>query len=234
MSVTYTGTSAGILGKAETEFQSATTSGNPSLGKDAFLTLLVTQMKYQDPLNPTSDKEFLSQLAQFSSLEQLTNLNSGVDKLNTAQERQDMIGAVSFIGKDVKAKGDSLSKDGDKISTLFFNLSEAAAKVTVNVFDDNGNIIKTEDLGTKAAGSQTYQWDGKDWNGNKMSDGVYHVGVGAETADGRPILTDLKVTGTIVGMANVNGQYLLSTSDGRQVFFTDIEEVVTPTTATAS
>ncbi|MFZ5427955.1 MAG: flagellar hook assembly protein FlgD [Thermodesulfobacteriota bacterium] len=228
MSVAYTGTSAGIFGKAEAEFQKPKTSGESSLGKDAFLTLLVTQMKYQDPLNPTSDKEFLAQLAQFSSLEQLTNLNSGVEKLNTAQARQDMIGAVSFIGKDVKAKGDSLSKAGDKISTLYFNLSEAAAKVTVNVFDENGNIIKTEDLGTKAAGAQTYQWDGKDWNGNKMSDGIYHVGVGAETADGRPILTNLKVTGTITGMANVNGQYLLSTSDGRQVFFTDIEEVVNP------
>ena len=233
MSVSYTSSSAGIFGKAEAEFQQPKTAGSSSLGKDAFLTLLVTQMKYQDPLNPTSDKEFLAQLAQFTSLEQLTNLNSGMDKLNAAQGRQDMIGAVSFIGKEVKAKGDSLSKAGDKISTLYFDLSEAASKVTVNVFDDNGNIVKTEELGAKASGTQTYKWDGKDWNGNVLPDGVYHVGVGAENLSGKPILTSLKVTGTITGMSNENGSYLLRTSDGRQVYFTDIEEVVN-TTSTGS
>ncbi|MFP5222382.1 MAG: flagellar hook assembly protein FlgD [Acidobacteriota bacterium] len=228
MSVSYTGASAGILGKAETEYQGARTAGNPTLGKDAFLNLLVTQMKYQDPLNPTSDKEFLAQLAQFSSLEQLTNINASMDKLNTSTTQQQMFSAVSFIGKEVKAKGDSLSKSGNTISTLYYSLPESATKVSINVMDDNGNFVRTVELGAKAAGEQSFKWDGKDWNGKSMPDGVYRVGITTQKADGKSMLVDTTVTGLISGVSNEGGKFLLTTKDGRQVYFTDVSGVVTP------
>lgn len=231
MSVSYTGASAGILGKAETEYQGTKTAGNPSLGKDAFLNLLVTQMKYQDPLNPTSDKEFLAQLAQFSSLEQLTNINASMDKLNTATTQQQMFSAVSFIGKEVKAKGDSLSKSGDTVSTLYYSLPESATKVSINVMDDNGNFVRTVDLGAKAAGEQSFKWDGKDWNGKSQPDGVYRVGITTQKADGKSMLVDTTVTGLISGVSSENGKFLLTTKDGRQVYFTDVKGVITPETS---
>jgi len=230
MSVDYSGVSAGIIGKAENEFQSKKTTGNSTLGKDAFLTLLVTQMKYQDPMNPTSDKEFLAQLAQFTSLEQLTNINTGIEKLTTATNQQQMFSAAGFIGKEVKAEGDSLSKSGDTVSKLFYTLPEAASKVTINILDANGNIVRTVDQGAKGAGEQTYAWDGKDWLGNEQGDGVYFAGISAVKADGKSMLVSTTVTGVVAGVStDSSGGYLLETKDGRKLSLLNVKGIVNAT-----
>jgi flagellar basal-body rod modification protein FlgD len=231
MSSSFNAVSPGIIGQAEQQFQQPRTSGNSALGKDAFLTLLVTQMKTQDPLNPMDDKQFVAQLAQFSSLEQLTNINSGIDKLTTATTQQQMFSAASFIGKEVKAKGSSVSKTGDSVGAIYYTLPEAATKVSINIMDANNNILKTADLGAKAAGEQTYQWDGKNFSGQKVADGLYKVGVTTQTADGKSMLVDLSVTGVVNGVTNESGVFMLSTLDGRKVRFTDVQGIVTPKTS---
>jgi len=86
----YTGVSENISTKKRGE-----------LGKDAFLHLLITQLKNQDPLNPLKDSEFVAQLATFSSLEQLGNLNKGMDKMASQAVQQNLLTAVSMIGKEV-------------------------------------------------------------------------------------------------------------------------------------
>ena len=86
--------------------KTTTTTGNSDLGKEAFLKLLVTQMQYQDPLDPQDNAEYIAQLAQFSSLEQMTNLNDTLDKVNTLVGNMDtslLVGQTSnFIGKDIE------------------------------------------------------------------------------------------------------------------------------------
>lgn len=218
MSSDYSSITPGILGQAEAQYQKPKTAGANTLSKDAFLTLLVTQMKYQDPLNPTSDKEFLAQLAQFSSLEQLTNVNAKLDTLNTATTQQQMFTAAGFIGKEIKAKGDVLSKAGASVSKLFYTLPEVATKVGINVLDANNNVIRTVDMGSQSAGEQSFAWDGKDWNGNAVPDGLYHVGITTQKADGTSMLVDTTVTGTVSGVASdTKGGYVLTTKDGRSV-----------------
>jgi len=230
MSVDYSGVSAGIIGRAESEFQSQKATGNSTLGKDAFLTLLVAQMKYQDPMNPTSDKEFLAQLAQFTSLEQLTNINTGIEKLTTATNQQQMFSAAGFIGKEVKAEGDSLSKTGDTVSKLFYTLPEAASKVTINLLDANGNIVRTVDQGAKAAGEQNYAWDGEDWLGNEQPDGIYFAGISAVKADGTSMLVSTTVTGVVAGVStDSSGGYLLETKDGRKLSLLNVKGIVNAT-----
>lgn len=231
MSSSFNAVSAGIIGQAEQQFQKPRTSGDSALGKDAFLKLLVTQMKTQDPLNPMDDKQFVAQLAQFSSLEQLTNINSGIDKLNTATTQQQMFSAASFIGKEVKAKGSSVSKAGDNAGAIYYTLPEAATKVSINIMDANNNIVKTVDIGAKAAGEHTYQWDGRNFSGQKVADGLYNVGVTTQRADGRSMLVDLSVTGVVNGVTSENGVFMLSTQDGRKVRFTDVQGIVTPKTS---
>ena len=76
-----------------------TASKNDVLGKDAFLKLLVTQLQNQDPLNPLDDKEFIAQLAQFSSLEQMTNISEGITSLTDKTAQQDMLSAVNYNQK---------------------------------------------------------------------------------------------------------------------------------------
>ena len=83
-----------------------------ALGKDAFLKLLVTQLQHQDPLNPLDDKEFIAQLAQFSSLEQMNNISEGITSLVKKTQEQDMLNSVNYIGKEVTASGHSVTKNG--------------------------------------------------------------------------------------------------------------------------
>ena len=199
------------------------------LGKQDFLNLLVKQLQYQDPLNPMDDKDFVAQLAQFSSLEQLTNISTGIDSLIKAQGRQEMMNAVGFIGKEVKASGDTLSKTGTSVSKLYYTIPGDAASVTINVMDASGNIIRSEAQGAQTAGEHAYSWDGKDYNGKTVDDGYYSVGVTTAKVDGTSMMVSTCVTGIVSGVTtDTSGQYVLSTTDGRQVPFTDIKGIVTP------
>lgn len=204
----------------------ASTTDRSKLGKNDFLALLVKQMQVQDPLNPMDDKEFVAQLAQFSSLEQLTNINTGIDKLNSAATQQQMFTAVGFIGKQVKAAGNTLAKRDDSVSSLYYTLGSAATKVSINIMDANGNIIRTVDQGAKAAGEQTFQWDGKDSEGTAAPNGMYTVGITTLTASGGSTLAKTVVTGTVASIANNNGTYVLTTEDGRNLNFSDVLGVV--------
>lgn len=224
----------GILGQAEEEFASTSSSGNSDLGKDAFLQLLVTQLSNQDPLNPMEDKEFVAELSQFSSLEQLTNLNEGMDNLIKATERQDMISAVSFMGKEVTASGDALSKKNGKVSELSFDLTEDASAVLVNIIDESGNIVRTEDIGALNAGTHNFTWDGLDYVGNEVDDGLYAAAVAAETMNGKIMLVSTEVSGLVEGIENDNGQYLLKLDNGRSVDFLSITNVKDSSAATAA
>ena len=224
----YAAASAGVVGTASNGTTKA--SGKSSLGKDDFLKLLVEQLKVQDPLNPMDDKEFVAQLSQFSSLEQLTNISTGVSSLATIGNQQVALGAVGFIGKTVKATGDSVTKNGSAISAVTYTLGETAAKVSVNILDANNNIVRTVDLGGKAAGEQTFQWDGKSSSGTTMPDGIYKIGLSAQKADGTALLTAMSVTGAVTGAGNQDGVFKLKLADGRSVSLADIQEVVSSAT----
>ncbi|WP_427138541.1 flagellar hook assembly protein FlgD [Psychrobacillus psychrodurans] len=82
--------------------QKQRTTGNSTLGKDEFLKILMTQLQNQDPTNPMKDNEFIAQMAQFSSLEQMTNLSNAFEKFAMAQEQTQMIEYSNFVGKQVK------------------------------------------------------------------------------------------------------------------------------------
>lgn len=228
----YSGNASSILGQAEAQFQQPKTAGNSSLGKNDFLNLLMTQLQHQDPLNPQDDKEFVAQLSQFSSLEQLTNISSGVDTLNKSITQQQMFSAASFIGKEVKAKGDSLSVSDGAAGPIYYTLPKAASSVSLNFMDSNGNIVRTLNQGAQAAGDQTYQWDAKNSNGKSVTDGTYRIGVTAYGADGSPMMVNTNVTGLVTGVSNSNGKFLLTTQDGRGVYFEDVQGLNTPVTTT--
>lgn len=211
---------------------STTGKSSSGLGMDAFLQLLVTQLQYQDPLSPMDDKEFVAELAQFSSLEQLTEINSGIEGLSALNQEQQMIGAVNFIGKTIEANGTAVSVEEGKATPVNFTLPEDAATCLVNVLDSTGQIVRTVDLGAATAGQVEFQWDGKDYDGKTVDDGQYQVAVTATNADGEVMKVSSTMTGTVEGIQQVKGSYYLDIGGGRYVAFTDITNVVNKTTAT--
>lgn len=222
-----------IIGRAETDFYTTQTSGKSELGKEDFLLLLVTQLQHQDPLNPMDDKEFTAQLANFSSLEQLTSINQGIQSLTSQAGTQDMRTAVSYIGRDVRASGDMVSVADGKTSTVYYYLDGTADSVYVNLYDVNGNIVRTVQLGSRQAGEHTFEWDGQDWAGKTAPDGLYYVYLAAVDADGSPLLTATEVSGRVVAVQSYNGSNYLRLADGRIVKFDNVYEVVDPSAAGA-
>ena len=77
-------------------------TGNSDLGKDAFLKLLITQLQHQDPTNPMDDREFISQMAQFSSLEQMQNMTKAMESLLASQQQTQLMSYTTFVGKEVQ------------------------------------------------------------------------------------------------------------------------------------
>ena len=216
-----------IFGKAESEFGQAATI-KKDLDKLDFLNLLVTQLQHQDPLDPMDDKEFVAQLAQFSSLEQLTNISSGIDGLSSAMSRQELINTATYIGKDITADGYSISKEKGKISDLYYEFDEEVASAQINILDENNNIVRTESLGAMGAGRRTYSWDGKDYKGNDVVDGIYNVYIVAEGTSGNTVLANTEVSGTVTAIQHTGGVTWLSLGDGRMVNFSNVKYVVNP------
>ncbi|MDR1545875.1 MAG: hypothetical protein LBU12_04040 [Deltaproteobacteria bacterium] len=149
------------------------------LGKDAFLTLLLTQLQNQDPFNPMEDTEMTAQLAQYSQLEQLTNLNNNVVSMSGYIQAQNQFQTLSLIGKDVTAQSNLLSVTGGELDVeASMDLSESS-KVTVYIIDSAGNQVRMYDWGTVEAGNYPINWDGRDNNGDKVADGAYQFQITA-------------------------------------------------------
>lgn len=209
-------------------FTSAATGGS-ELGKEDFLKLLVTQFQYQDPLNPMEDKEFIAQLAQFSALEQQMTMNESMQQMVEVQERQQMISAASYIGREVSARGYGISvaDKGKTVTSLEYALGSASASTYVNIFDAAGSLVTSINLGPKAAGQHSFtEWNATDSSGGTVPDGTYTFYLVAKDADGNAIETDTSVTGIVKGVTVYNGSQILTFEDGRMVELANVREVM--------
>jgi flagellar basal-body rod modification protein FlgD len=220
--------SSNLVGRAEEDFapEDPKTGNKSELDRNAFLRLLTTQLAHQDPLNPMEDKEFVAQLAQFSSLEQLNNISETIGEFKEVFARQELQNAVGFIGKEVRAEGWSISKNGEAISSFSYELPDVAEKLYMNIMDTNGNIVRSITLPGRMPGQHEFIWDGKDHSGNDLPDGVYSIYMAAEGANGEALMVSTKTSGVVSGVVNEDDQVYLRLQDGRRVNFQDVQEVV--------
>lgn len=162
-------------------------SVNGELGKDQFLQLLVSQLRNQDPMNPMEGAEFASQLAQFNQVEQLMNVNDGIESLAQLQGNS-MAGlnntlATTITGKYVKALGNGVSLGESGEAEMMFKLDNAATDVTITIKDENGNVVREESLQNLPQGDNTWTWNGQNNQGSNMPEGNYTYEVSAQNGD---------------------------------------------------
>lgn len=225
----YIDTTGTYLGAQEARLAASNTpTDKTSLGQDDFLTLLVAQLTHQDPLNPMQDTDMTSQLAQFSSLEQLTNINDGVQSLNTSMTQTDMLSAVGYIGKEIKAEGYKVSVNEGNASTIYYGFGEPVQEIFMNIYDSEGAIIRTVELGSKEAGTYQYKWDGKNEGGHLVPDGSYGVGIIGRDVNGDAVMVQTEISGTVDAVVNESGTQYLRLKDGRFVSFLNVREIVDP------
>jgi flagellar basal-body rod modification protein FlgD len=184
---------------------------NDALGKDDFLLMLVAQLQHQDPLNPMDGTDFTAQLAQFSSLEQLQNINTNLESMHTTETIQTYSNAVSFIGKTVTALGSQVYMNNSQCEDIQFELSGNAAGVYVGIYDGNGNYIQSLEYGAMSSGHHSISWDGNDYQGNPSPDGDYQYAITAVDADGKEVDVSTFTSDIVTGVNYKDGQAYLIT-----------------------
>ncbi|MDD5307689.1 MAG: flagellar hook assembly protein FlgD [Deltaproteobacteria bacterium] len=180
--------------------------GGKELDKTAFLKLLVAQLRNQNPLEPMSNTEFVAQLAQFSSVEQLVSVNEGLNTLQMQQMGMSNAQAASFIGKDVEVRSDTLEVGSDdKELKVGFKIEGDAATVQVNIRDASGAVVRTIDLGGNPKGDVTFDWDLRNDQGVVVPPGSYRMDVVAKDDAGSPVNWEAHARGVVNGVSYENG-----------------------------
>ncbi|MEA3486394.1 MAG: flagellar hook assembly protein FlgD [Thermodesulfobacteriota bacterium] len=194
------------------------TARTGTLGKDDFLNMMIAQLRHQDPLNPLDGTDFTAQLAQFSSLEQLSNVNDQLELLSLYQASLNNAQSVNLIGREVTAKGDVVKVEGAS-ADLAYNLSEGAEEVTIKIYDKEGNLVDTLELGTQKEGENSITWDCSD-----ITAGNYTFEVSAIDSNGDVIPAYTIMVGRVTGVTFEDGSPYLSVN-GRDIAFGDIISV---------
>jgi flagellar basal-body rod modification protein FlgD len=204
-----------VMSVSEVYSQASTpkSQDNSVMGKDDFLTLLVAQLQHQDPLNPAESTEFTAQLAQFSSLEQLQNIESTLSGFEVYQSTLNNIQSSGFIGKTVTATGSMFGVNGGNPDPIRFDLVNDADSVYIQVYDKFGGFVTDIQAGARQAGEQQMAWDGRDSNGAAVADGAYTFTVMAMNTDGTIVSSNSYTTGIVTGVDYKTGATNLLIND---------------------
>lgn len=199
--ISVTGTSTGT---SAAPF-SAAAGGAQAMGQDAFLKLLTTQLKYQDPLKPMDNTQFVSQLAQFSQLEQLTNLNQTMTTMGNNFSTLNNNQVTNLIGRNVIAQGGAIPLNGGSPPSLAYSLNRNASKVTISITDSTGNLVRTMQIGPQSSGNQVAAWDGNNNAGTAVPQGNYNYTVSATGQTGTAVAATTYTQGPVTGITYNNG-----------------------------
>ena len=198
------------------------TSNLKSVGKDEFMKLLLAQLKNQDPLKPMDGTDFAAQLAQFSSLEQLKNLNTTLETQSVNQMTLGYAQSVNMIGKEaVTNSGNTVTANG-QTTELNYSLAKDAQTVTISIMDKDGKLVKSWDESAKTAGMNSATWDC-----SGVEKGDYFYQIAARDSSGAPVAAETMTTGVVTAV-HFRSNQILVTLNGREVPLSAISEVRDP------
>jgi len=210
-------------------FQKQNSVGKTDMGQKQFLQLLVAQMRNQDPINPVDGADFASQLAQFNSVEQLIDVNSGLD---TLQSSQNMMSAsltnsmaATLTGKQVRAISDQVNLSAEGNSEINFKLRSAAEEVEIVIRNASGTEVRRETLNGVSSGDNNWTWDGLNNSGERLGEGNYQVEVIAKNGDEN--VNALVFMEGIASKVRFSGNGVFLSINGIEVPISDVEEVGT-------
>ncbi len=200
-----------------------TAASSASATQDRFMTLLVTQMKNQDPLNPMDNAQVTSQMAQLSTVTGIDKLNTTVESLIGSVQNGQSYQASSMIGHNVLVPGNAINSTGTG-SYLGVDLPIGADKLTVAIKDSAGNTVRTLSLGAQSAGTASLNWDGFADNGSVAKTGSYTFDVTATTASQSVTASGLNYA-QVMSVSNSTSGIKLNLSNLASVSTSDVKEI---------
>ena len=195
-----------------------------TLTQEDFLKLFTTQLKFQNPLEPLDNFQMATQMAQFNTVDALMKMNETLTQLAANQNSMNHLQSADLIGKKVETQGNRLSLQQGAVSAGMYQLTRPG-KVTIQVFNAQGSLVRQIDGGLKDGSRQRIAWDGKNQGGQPLPDGFYTFRVLAADSQGLAVPVTLYQVGRVDGISLDNGSILLQVN-GDRVSFSDILAIV--------
>ncbi len=190
---------------------------------ETFLTLLTTQLRNQDPLNPLEVEKFTEQLVQFASVEQSISTNTNLETLIRLQTAASRDSAIGLIGRTVVTASDQAALADGADARWTYSLPQNAGETRLNIVDEAGRTIATLDGATRA-GAHQVAWNGRTDDGDIAAAGVYRLVVTARDGARQPIEARIDAFRQVSGLDFSDGQTRLETAAGR-ILFADVTRV---------
>ncbi len=201
----------------------AAASGREELGKNQFLELMIAQFNNQDPLEPAKNEDFIAQLAQFSSLEGIQNLNATVESMAAALRSSTTLQAASMVGRSVLAPAGQALMEGDGLGGNVVN-NQGAADIVVEISNGSGGLVQRLELGTRPEGDVRFRWDGRNAAGEAQPAGIYGFRAYA-LSGGEPTQLDVELPERVTSVSFDGGEARLNLAGGASVRLSDIREL---------
>jgi flagellar basal-body rod modification protein FlgD len=218
------------------ESKTAKEPADNELGQDAFLKLLLAQLENQDPLSPTENTEFVAQLAEFTNVENLDQLNSNFESLSASLLSNQALEATSLVGTPVSVTTDTSILGADGLVSGAIEIPSSTSDLNLKIYDEAGSLVESIDLGGKVAGNTLFRWDGYnmevdgdliDWQSSHeegLPTGTYTFEATA-TIDGEPTQLDTALSANVNSVAVGNdGNLILNLAGVGPVSMGDIKQ----------
>lgn len=202
----------------------AAVKGNSQEVQDRFMTLLVTQMKNQDPLNPMDNAQMTSQLAQLSTVTGIDKLNSTMESLISSVQSSQSYQAASMIGRGVLVNA-STFRLSDSMSAFSVNLPSNVDALNISIVDSAGQTVKDFNLGAQKVGSVPLVWNGSDNFGSQLADGVYKIKAEGILA-GKAVDVGTQAYAGVLSVSKDSSGILLNLDNGVSVYTNEVAEII--------
>lgn len=201
---------------------------NEETEKDMFMRLMLAQLENQNPLNPQDGAEFVSQLAEFSTLEGIGNMNNSLDELNGLYRSSQALQATALVGRDVLLNSNTAYFDSQSpVTGVVQATGESVLDAQLTITNASGQVVRSENLGNLSGAEDTpFGWDGTDENGNLLPAGKYQVAINGRVGNEMQAL-GVNVHGRVssVSITNAQGDMVLNLNGLGQIDSSEIKEI---------
>lgn len=195
------------------------------LGQEEFLKLMTAQMNNQDPMKPMDDGEFFSQIAQFSSVAGIQELQNSFSQVATALQSNQALQASTMVGRTVMIPSNEAVFDGDTAVSGKVGVANATSGLTINIYESSGELVRSMPMGSQSSGVVGFSWDGRNSDGELLSGGDYRIEAIAQTGEENTelgILLAEKVESVTLGSGGVS----LDLASNRSVPLSSVKQVL--------
>lgn len=211
--------------KVYTANEAARVAPQKTMGQEDFLKLLTTQMQNQDPTNPVDNTKMIADMAQFSSLEAMKQLNDTVSSMSQMFKVNQAVQASVLVGKDVVVPGSKVNLISGSAPVALVNIEESLTDVKAQIRNASGELVREYSWESLPVGQGDLKWDGKDASGNALAQGVYTLTAWGTNSEGARATVGTLVAKKVVSVDVGSSGASLNLADGSSAGLDEIQQI---------